>query len=72
MKLNSKNRSSHPDLFCKKDIFKNFAKFTGKHLSYSLFFNKVEGLRLFNRAPPWMLLKNQKRSKSVEITDKPP
>ena len=25
-------RSSRPDLFCKKGILKNFAKFTGKHL----------------------------------------
>ena len=25
----------------KKDVFKNFAKFTGKHLCQSLFFNKV-------------------------------
>ena len=27
----------------KKDILRNFAKFTGKHLSQRLFFNKVEG-----------------------------
>ena len=26
---------------CEKGVFKNFAKFTGKHLCYSLFFNKV-------------------------------
>ena len=30
---------------CKKDVFRNFAKFTGKHLYQSLFFNKVVGLR---------------------------
>ena len=29
----------------KKCVFKNFAKFTGKHLSQSLFLNKVGGLR---------------------------
>ena len=29
----------------KKDILENFAKFTGKHLCQSLFFNKVTGLR---------------------------
>ena len=28
----------------KKDVFKNFAKFTGKHLCQSLFFNKVAHL----------------------------
>ena len=34
--------------FCKKGVLKNFAKFTGKHLCQSLFFNKVSGLRLAN------------------------
>ena len=38
-------RSSRPELFCKKSVFRNFAKFTGKHLCPSLFFNKVAGLR---------------------------
>ena len=33
-------RSSRPELFCKKGALKNFAKFTGKHLCKSLFFNK--------------------------------
>ena len=37
-------RSSHPEMFCKKDDFKNLAKFTGKQLFWSLFFNKVAGL----------------------------
>ena len=27
----------------KKSVFRNFAKFTGKHLCQSLFFNKVVG-----------------------------
>ena len=31
-------------MFFKKGVLRNFAKFTGKHLSGSLF-NKVEGLR---------------------------
>ena len=30
----------------KKGLFRNFAKFAGKHLRQSLFFNKVAGLRL--------------------------
>ena len=38
------NRSTRPDVFCKEDVFRNFAKFTGKHLCQSLFFNKVAGL----------------------------
>ena len=38
-------RSSHPEVFCKKGVLRNFAKFTGKHLCQSLFFNKVAGLR---------------------------
>ena len=33
-----------PKVFCKKGSFRNFAKFTGKHLCQSLFFNKVAGL----------------------------
>ena len=32
-------------MFCKKFVPRNFAKFTGKHLCQSLFFNKVAGLR---------------------------
>ena len=39
------NRSSRPEVFCKKGVLKNFAKFTGKHLCQSSFFNKVAGLR---------------------------
>ena len=37
-------RSSRPEVFCKKAVLRNFAKFTGKHLYQSLFFNKVAGL----------------------------
>ena len=39
------SRSSHPEVFCKKGVLRNFAKFTGKHLRQRLFFNKVAGLR---------------------------
>ena len=38
-------RSSRPEVFCKKGVLRNFAKFTGKHLCQSLFLNKVAGLR---------------------------
>ena len=31
-------RSSRPDVFCKKDVLRNFAKFTGKHLVPESFF----------------------------------
>ena len=37
--------SSRPEVFCKKGILRNFAKFTGKHLCRNLFFNIVAGLR---------------------------
>ena len=32
------------EVFYKKGVLKNFAKFIGKHLCQSLFFNKVAGL----------------------------
>ena len=38
-------RSSHWRCSVKKGVLRNFAKFTGKHLCQSLFFNKVAGLR---------------------------
>ena len=37
-------RSSRPEVFCKKNVLKNFAKFTGERLGQSLFFNKKETL----------------------------
>ena len=38
-------RSSRPEVFCKKCVLRNFAKFTGRQLCHSLFLNKVAGLR---------------------------
>ena len=38
-------RSSRPEVFFKKGLRRNFAKFTGKRLCLSFFFNKVAGLR---------------------------
>ena len=32
----SNNRSSRPELFCKKGVLKDFAKITGKYLCQSL------------------------------------
>ena len=34
-------RSSRPEVFCRNGILSNFAKFTGKYLCQSLYFNKV-------------------------------
>ena len=33
-------------MFRQKDVLRNFAKFTGKHLCQRLYFNKFAGLRL--------------------------
>ena len=36
------------EMFCKKGVFRNFAKFTGTNLCQSHFFNKVaDGLQLY-------------------------
>ena len=40
-----KCKSSLPDVFFKKDVLKNFAKFTGKHLFWRLF--EVSGQQLY-------------------------
>ena len=45
IKLQALSLKQPPEGFCKKDVPRNFAKFTGKHLCQSLFFNKVAGLR---------------------------
>ena len=44
-------RSSRSEVFCKKGVLRNFAKFTEKHLCQSLFFNKVAdwGLALLKK-----------------------
>ena len=34
-------RSSRPEVFCKKDVLRDFANLTGKHMCQSLFINKV-------------------------------
>ena len=38
-------RSSRPEVLCKKGVVRNSAKFTGKDLCQSLYFNKTAGLR---------------------------
>ena len=38
------HRNSRPEVFCKKGVLRNFAKFAGKHLYQRLFSNKVASL----------------------------
>ena len=38
-----KTRSSHRRCSVRKDVLRNFGKFSGKHLCQSLFFNKIAG-----------------------------
>ena len=47
-----------PQMFFRIVVFKNFAKFTGKHLPWSLFFNKVAGFKntFFMKHLQWLLL----------------
>ena len=42
--LSDRLQKQPPEVLCKKRFLRNFAKFTGKHLCQSLFFNKVAGL----------------------------
>ena len=46
--------SSRPEMFCKKGVLRNFAKFTGKHLCQRLFFNKVADHATFLKKRPWL------------------
>ena len=41
LKKRKNSQKRQPEVLCKKGVFKKFAKFTGKHLCQSLFFNKV-------------------------------
>ena len=51
-RLSDKFTSSRPEVFCKKSVLRNFAKFTVKHLCQTLLFNKVVGLGLWHRCFP--------------------
>ena len=46
--IEKQNRSSRLDVFCRIGVFRNFAKFTGKHLCQSLFFNEETQAKLFS------------------------
>ena len=43
----NKTIEKRPEVFCKKGIFKNFAKFTGKHLCWRLFKKELQVLSLY-------------------------
>ena len=47
--LKNFNRTSRLDVFYEIGVLNYFAKFTGKHLHQSLFFNKVARLRRLKR-----------------------
>ena len=54
-------RSSYPEVFCQKDVLKNFAKLVEKHLYQSVFFSKVTGWK------PEALLKKRLQHKSFPV-----
>ena len=45
LQISRKNRSNHWKCSVKVGVLKSFANFTGKQLSWRLFFNKVTNLR---------------------------
>ena len=59
--LSFKFRSSRPEVFCKKGVIRNFAKFTRKHLCQSLVIKKVAGRR------PATLLKKRPWHRSFRV-----
>ena len=58
------NQKQPPEVFYKKAVLKNFVLFTGKHLCWSLFFNKVAGLRR-----PAMLLKKKLQHRCFRVNN---
>ena len=53
LKQNKQFRNSHRRCSLRNGILRNCAKFTGKHLCQSLFFNKVAGLRPLFKKRLW-------------------
>ena len=66
--LSDKFRSSRPEVFCKKGVLRNFAKFAVKHLCQSLLFNEVAGLRLWRRCFPVNFVKFLRSAFFIEQT----
>ena len=54
-------KKQYREVFREKGILKNFTKFTGKHLCWSLFFNIVAGLR------PTILLKKRLQDRCFPV-----
>ena len=54
-------KKSRPEVFCKKGVLENFARFTGKYLCRSICFNNVAGLR------PAALLKRRSWHRCVPV-----
>ena len=42
-------RSSHPEVFCEKDVLKSFSKFTGKQLLWGLVLIKLQAKKRLQR-----------------------
>ena len=53
-------RNNRRDAFCKKCVHKNFAKFVGKYLCWSLFLNKVgrRSASLLKKETPTQMLRD--------------
>ena len=68
----SDDKSSCPDVFFKKCVSQNFAKFTGKHLCQSLFFNKVAGCARVPFLIKWQSLGLQLYYSKVPNKPRPP
>ena len=61
-------RSSHLEIFCRKGVLRNFAKFTGKPLCQSLFLNKVAVAPAPHpRAAPKMPILNRVKNDQVSL-----
>ena len=66
MQKKRKIRSSRAKVFCKKDVLRNFSKFTGIHLWQTLFFKKVPSPRLFLQKK-WLLQKNKQMKTWIDF-----
>ena len=63
LKIDDKTvRSSRPEVFYKKGVLRNFAKFTGKRLCQSLFFAKFVRTAFLTEHLGWLLLNCAKKS----------
>ena len=60
------HRSNHHRCSMKKDVLRNLAKFTGKHLCQSLFLNKAAGLR------QWFWLKLDLWNQNLKLEEEVP